>query len=209
MVLIFGLMATGKTTLARALGQALGLPVIETDRVRKTLAGLAPTTRATEAFGQGSTPRIFRAAPMRRCAVAARTWLRGRASSWTAPISGPGNGNWCGNWPGSTRPQCFSFTASAPGRGPPAAAAQPRGPPGLLRWPPRAAEAQVQDFDPLGRRTGPCWAGHRPGDRRGHWPPTDDVDFIVGVKLSGQDRSGLLNEITHAISTYNNTNIVA
>ncbi len=39
------------------------------------------------------------------------------------------------------------------------------------------------------------------------WPPTDEVDFIVGVKLSGQDRSGLLNEITHAISTYNNTNI--
>ncbi len=39
------------------------------------------------------------------------------------------------------------------------------------------------------------------------WPPTDDADFIVGVKLSGQDRSGLLNEITHAISTYNNTNI--
>ena len=39
------------------------------------------------------------------------------------------------------------------------------------------------------------------------WPPTDDVDFIVGVKLSGQDRSGLLNEITHAISTFNNTNI--
>jgi RelA/SpoT family (p)ppGpp synthetase len=39
------------------------------------------------------------------------------------------------------------------------------------------------------------------------WPPTIDVDFIVGIKLSGQDRSGLLNEITHAISTYNNTNI--
>jgi (p)ppGpp synthase/HD superfamily hydrolase len=39
------------------------------------------------------------------------------------------------------------------------------------------------------------------------WPPTNDVDFIVGIKLSGQDRSGLLNEITHAISTYNNTNI--
>ena len=36
------------------------------------------------------------------------------------------------------------------------------------------------------------------------WPPTNDEDF--GVKLSGQDRSGLLNEITHAISTYNNTN---
>ncbi len=53
MVVIFGLMATGKTTLARALGQALGWPVVESDQVRKTLAGLAPTTRATVAFGQG------------------------------------------------------------------------------------------------------------------------------------------------------------
>jgi uncharacterized protein len=72
-VLIFGLMATGKTTLARALGQALGLPVIETDRVRKTLAGLAPTTRATEAFGQGIYAADFSSrayAEMRRQAAA-------------------------------------------------------------------------------------------------------------------------------------------
>ena len=46
-------MATGKTTLARALGQALEWPVVESDQVRKTLAGLKPTTRATVAFGQG------------------------------------------------------------------------------------------------------------------------------------------------------------
>jgi RelA/SpoT family (p)ppGpp synthetase len=39
------------------------------------------------------------------------------------------------------------------------------------------------------------------------WPPTEDVDFIAGIKLSGEDRSGLLNEITHAISTFENTNI--
>ncbi len=52
-VVIFGLMATGKTTLARALGQALALPVIESDRVRKHLAGLAPTTRAAVSFGEG------------------------------------------------------------------------------------------------------------------------------------------------------------
>jgi len=52
-VVIFGLMATGKTTLARALGQALGLPVVESDRVRKALVGMAPTTRATVEFGQG------------------------------------------------------------------------------------------------------------------------------------------------------------
>ncbi len=53
MVVIFGLMATGKTTLARALGQALEWPVVESDQVRKILAGLKPTTRATVAFGQG------------------------------------------------------------------------------------------------------------------------------------------------------------
>jgi uncharacterized protein len=52
-VVIFGLMATGKTTLARALGQALGWPVVESDQVRKTLAGMKPTARAAVAFGQG------------------------------------------------------------------------------------------------------------------------------------------------------------
>lgn len=72
-VLIFGLMATGKTTLARALGQALGWPVIESDRVRKTLAGLAPTTRAPEPFGQGIYAADFSTrtyAEMRRQAAA-------------------------------------------------------------------------------------------------------------------------------------------
>jgi uncharacterized protein len=52
-VVIFGLMGSGKTTLARALGQARGWPVIESDRVRKALAGLAPETRAHLPFGQG------------------------------------------------------------------------------------------------------------------------------------------------------------
>jgi uncharacterized protein len=46
-------MATGKSTLARVLGQALGWPVIESDRVRKSLSGLTPTTRAAFPFGQG------------------------------------------------------------------------------------------------------------------------------------------------------------
>jgi predicted kinase len=52
-VVIFGLMGTGKTTLARALGQSLGWPVIHSDAVRKSLAGLEPTTRAPHKFGQG------------------------------------------------------------------------------------------------------------------------------------------------------------
>jgi len=52
-VVIFGLMATGKTTVARALGQALAWPVVKSDRVRKQLAGMKPTTRTPLAFGQG------------------------------------------------------------------------------------------------------------------------------------------------------------
>jgi predicted kinase len=52
-VVIFGLMATGKTTLARALGEALDLPVISSDVVRKTLAGLIPATPTPLKFGTG------------------------------------------------------------------------------------------------------------------------------------------------------------
>ncbi len=39
------------------------------------------------------------------------------------------------------------------------------------------------------------------------WPPASEADFIAGVRISGDDRTGLLNDITHTISTYNNTNI--
>ncbi len=39
------------------------------------------------------------------------------------------------------------------------------------------------------------------------WPSTGTADFIAGVKLSGHDRSGLLNDITQTISGFNNTNI--
>jgi predicted kinase len=72
-VVIFGLMGTGKTTLARALGQALHLEAIQSDALRKSLAGMAPTDRAPLNFGQG----IYRAefsertyAEMRRRAAA-------------------------------------------------------------------------------------------------------------------------------------------
>lgn len=52
-IVVFGLMGTGKTTLARALGEALGLPVIHSDAVRKHLAGLTPTTPTPAEFGKG------------------------------------------------------------------------------------------------------------------------------------------------------------
>ena len=53
LVVIFGLMGVGKTTVAEALCRARGWPVIHSDAVRKELAGLTPTTPAHFEFGQG------------------------------------------------------------------------------------------------------------------------------------------------------------
>jgi guanosine-3',5'-bis(diphosphate) 3'-pyrophosphohydrolase len=40
-----------------------------------------------------------------------------------------------------------------------------------------------------------------------NWPSNNGVLFVAGVKISGDDRPGMLNDITHVISTYMNTNI--
>lgn len=53
LVVIFGLMGVGKTTIARALAQARDWPIIHSDTVRKCMAGLGPTTPARFEFGQG------------------------------------------------------------------------------------------------------------------------------------------------------------
>jgi uncharacterized protein len=58
-VVVFGLMGTGKTTLARALGEKLGWPVVHSDSVRKSLAGLEPTIPVVEEFGQGIYSEAF------------------------------------------------------------------------------------------------------------------------------------------------------
>jgi len=39
------------------------------------------------------------------------------------------------------------------------------------------------------------------------WPRDNGVMFVAGIKVSGEDRPGMLNDITHAISSYINTNI--
>jgi (p)ppGpp synthase/HD superfamily hydrolase len=39
------------------------------------------------------------------------------------------------------------------------------------------------------------------------WPAENGVMFVAGIRISGDDRPGMLNDITHAISTYMNTNI--
>jgi uncharacterized protein len=52
-VVVFGLMGSGKSSRSRALGSRLNWPVIHSDAVRKTLAGLKPTDRVPAEFGQG------------------------------------------------------------------------------------------------------------------------------------------------------------
>ncbi|MGH2568917.1 MAG: RelA/SpoT family protein, partial [Bacteroidota bacterium] len=39
------------------------------------------------------------------------------------------------------------------------------------------------------------------------WPSGNGADFIAAISISGNDRPGLLSDITHAISSYQNTNI--
>lgn len=53
LVAVGGLPGTGKTTLARGLGDRLGWSVLRTDEVRKELAGLSPLTPAQAPYGEG------------------------------------------------------------------------------------------------------------------------------------------------------------
>lgn len=39
------------------------------------------------------------------------------------------------------------------------------------------------------------------------WPEEVEDDFFVGIKINGEDRPGMLNEITNVISVHSNTNI--
>ena len=52
-VVVFGLMGSGKSSRSRALAASLNWPVIHSDAVRKTIAGLKPTDRVSVEFGQG------------------------------------------------------------------------------------------------------------------------------------------------------------
>ncbi|HAL57591.1 MAG TPA: RelA/SpoT family protein [Bacteroidetes bacterium] len=39
------------------------------------------------------------------------------------------------------------------------------------------------------------------------WPPASGADFIAAIRVSGKDRPALLSDVTHAISSYQDTNI--
>ena len=53
LVVVGGLPGTGKSTLARALGDAIGATVLRSDEVRKELAGMPVDQHARDEFGQG------------------------------------------------------------------------------------------------------------------------------------------------------------
>jgi aminoglycoside phosphotransferase family enzyme/predicted kinase len=50
LVMVGGVIGSGKTTVAAALGRELAVPVISSDRVRKAIAGIAPTARGGAAL---------------------------------------------------------------------------------------------------------------------------------------------------------------
>jgi len=53
LVAVGGLPGTGKTTLARGIGDRLGWPVLRSDEIRKELAGLPPSEPARAPYGRG------------------------------------------------------------------------------------------------------------------------------------------------------------
>jgi aminoglycoside phosphotransferase family enzyme/predicted kinase len=59
LLIMAGLVGTGKTTVAKALSRSLGLKVISADITRKRLAGISPTERRLEQFGGGIYSKEF------------------------------------------------------------------------------------------------------------------------------------------------------
>ena len=53
LLIVSGIVASGKSTVARLLSARTGFSVLASDRVRKKLAGMSPTTRARESYQSG------------------------------------------------------------------------------------------------------------------------------------------------------------
>jgi len=53
LLVVFGLMGTGKTSLAKELARQTGWPVFSSDEIRKALEGISPTDRKWEPFEKG------------------------------------------------------------------------------------------------------------------------------------------------------------
>ena len=89
LVLVGGLPGTGKSTLARRLGERTGWAVLASDVMRKQLAGVSPSTPMAAPFGEGIyAPRVTEATYRELLASARRRLERGTSviidASWVA-----------------------------------------------------------------------------------------------------------------------------
>lgn len=92
LIAVGGTVATGKTALAEALADPLGAVVVSSDRVRKTLLGLAPTDSARAAFGAGAYTREAKDLVYRAVTDAGRAVVEsGRTALLDATWSRPGH----------------------------------------------------------------------------------------------------------------------
>ncbi|HUZ20247.1 MAG TPA: AAA family ATPase [Acidimicrobiales bacterium] len=90
LVVVGGLPGSGKSSLASAVGEALGAAVVRSDEVRKALAGLEPTTPAEAPFGEGLYRPEATAATYAELLERGRTWLsRGRSVVLDASFHDP------------------------------------------------------------------------------------------------------------------------
>lgn len=53
LIVVCGIIATGKSTVSKKVSGAIGIELIRSDRVRKELAGMSPEEHAYEPYGQG------------------------------------------------------------------------------------------------------------------------------------------------------------
>jgi hypothetical protein len=126
-IAVGGLIGSGKSTLAEALGRAVPVPVISSDRVRKALAGVPATERApASAYTAAFTARTFDEM-LRRAGVVLDS---GRGVVLTRPSGSGDSGAPPGTWPGAgaggssssrrraTRPRSGSGCGGAPSRRP-------------------------------------------------------------------------------------------
>jgi uncharacterized protein len=89
LVIVGGLPATGKSTLSGQLADRLGMVLLSSDRLRKELAGLAPTTSAADDYRRGiyapeHTDRTYRELLTRAAALLARGESVVLDASWTS-----------------------------------------------------------------------------------------------------------------------------